>query len=145
MSDDINKMLEEFKAETLKSVPYRDSLEVLKRDLKRVEERKSLILQAIKDISSLKYKKGDVVYHREYGNGIVMVPYVGTVQALYNDWGNLGPNVPEGFTKESSPGYIVHFVVKSTKDHTIQSAEKFCQQDELVPYSDVTKVLFNNE
>ena len=144
-SDDINKMLEEFKQETFKTLPYRDTLEVLKRDLKRVEERKSMILQAIDDVSNLKYKKGDVVYHREYGNGIVIVPYVGTIQSLYNDWGNMGPNIPEGFTKDSSPGYVVHFVTKNIKDHNVSAVERFCQQDELVPYSDVTKVLFNNE
>lgn len=143
--DDISKMLEEFKAETLKSVPYKDSLEILKRDLKRVEERKSLVLQAIKEVSSLIYKKGDVVFHREYGNGIIMVPYVGSIHSLYNDWGGMGPNIPEGYNKESSPGYIVHFVTKNVKDHTVQSTEKFCQQDEIVPYSDTTKVLFNNE
>ena len=142
-SDDISKMLEEFKQETFKMVPYRDSLEVLKRDLKRVEERKALILQAIEDVSSLKYKKGDVVYHREYGNGIIMVPYVSTIQSLYNDWGNMGAHVPEGFTKESAPGYVVHFITKNVKDHMISVAERFCQQDELVPYSEVTRVLFN--
>jgi hypothetical protein len=143
-NDDISKILETFKAATFAQIPYRDTLEVLNADLKRLEARRAGIVQAIAEVSSLTYKRGEVVFNKEFGNGIVVAPFVDSIFKLYTDWGSSPPNAPEGWTKESPPGYVVHFVTVG-KDGRITPSSRFIPQDELAPYSETTKVLFDGQ
>jgi adenosyl cobinamide kinase/adenosyl cobinamide phosphate guanylyltransferase len=86
-------------------------------------------------IKSLKYKPGEIVVHREHGNGLVLCPYIKEL----SDYNGISyKDLLEKFENELA--YVVHFVKKS-KD-SISVVKEIVKEEELMPYTTSSKVLF---
>ena len=132
---DVEKQPEELKEWYRKKVDreYQSLQEKLEEEEQRCLKRAEKIREAKEELKSLKYSKGDVIFHREYGNCIVFDKFCKKVDDLFID---RSPSVYPSDEKIKIKGYLV--VDQNSKQILIS-------HEEAIPYTKASKTLYSNK
>jgi len=109
--------------------------ESLKEKIEQTNKQLENLNKCLEVVRSLKYKPGEIVVHKEHGNGLVLCPFIKEL----NDFNDITYN--DLLNKfENELAYVVHFVKKSKE--SISIIKEVVKEEELMPYTASSKVLF---
>jgi len=117
------------------STYHKNLEESLKEKIEQTNKQLENLNKCLQVVKSLKYKPGEIVVHKEHGNGLVLCPFIKEL----NDFNDITYN--DLLNKfENELAYVVHFVKKSKE--SISIIKEVVKEEELMPYTASSKVLF---